>query len=434
MNAGPYRGWRIAGSSAVLMAFCATPLLMASFGLFLPSLEREFGWSRAAISGALTAHVLASIVAAPIVGRIVDRIGARSVVVLCFVLLGLTIAAHSVAIVSPMTLWLLYATTAIVGAGCSPVAFTKLISRWFLRRRGLALGIGLCGVGIGAALTPLVVQPIISGAGWRTAYLVLGLGPLLIAAPLAAWLLIEAPRDRDRAGATAEGVTCDGVPPPGVELSAAARTRLFWTIGLIFALVGAGYTGVATHLVPRLTDEGWSLGEASRIQVLIGVSVIVGRLATGALIDRYFAPHVAAGATALLAVGVVLLLNGERWEVVAAGAVLLGLCAGAEIDVMAYLAGRYFGARCFASIFGSLQACYSTGVAVGPLMVGLVRDRTGAYESVAVLVGATLASAIVLLFTLPRYRALPPVASPESGPTPPLFPLRAVALEPKEQR
>ncbi len=413
----PYRGWRIAGGSAALMAFCATPLIMASFGLFLPSIEREFGWSRATISAALTAHVLASIVAAPIVGRIVDAVGARPVVVVCFALLGLTLSAHAFAIVSPGTLWLLYALTAIVGAGCSPVAFTKLIARWFLRRRGLALGIGLCGVGIGAALTPLVVQPLITGAGWRTAYFILGLGPLLIAAPLAAFLLIEAPGDRDRVGADAEGVTCVGVPQLGLALNEASRVRWFWVMGITFGLVGAGYTGVATHLVPRLIDAGWTLSDAARIQVVIGLAVIVGRLVTGMLVDRYFAPHVAIGATALLAIGTLLLLDGASQQVVLVGAILLGLSAGAEIDVMAYLTGRYFGARAFAAIYGSLQSFYSVGVAVGPLLVGFLRDRSGNYDSAATLVGGTLATAMLLLLWLPRYPALAAPAQP--APLPP---------------
>ena len=160
----------------------------------------------------------------------------------------------------------------------------------------------------------------------------------------------------------------------------AIRTRTFWQLCVIFFCVAGCVTGAITHLVPLLTDRGVSGKSAALAMSLFGLGSIVGRVGNGYLVDRFFAPRMAAAFFAAAAVGVALLLGGGTGNIPAVAATLLGLAVGAEGDVVPFLVSRYFGMRSMAELFGFAFAAYVLGNATGRYLFGAGFDATGSYR------------------------------------------------------
>jgi len=278
--------------------------------------------------------------------------------------------------------YLIYALMGLVGGGTAPVPYSTVISRWFDRRRGLALGLMMVGTGLGMFFMPSFAHALIERWGWRQAYLVLGTMVILITIPVVGALLRDSPQ--------AMGLSPDGRPPQpqrreeqkddGLELAHALRVPTFWLLVVAFFLVSATVHGCLTHLAPMLMDRGVSPQEAAQATSLLGGAVLIGRVVTGYLLDRLYAPRVAMGFFAGTTIGVFLLWSGATHELAFASAFLVGLGMGAEVDIIAYLVSRYFGLRAFGSIYGYAFAAYILGGLAGPLAMGVGVDRTGAYQ------------------------------------------------------
>lgn len=412
---GIYRGWIVVAAACVCLVVCSTSLVVGSFGVLLRPLAETFGWTRAEVSGAISAHVLASVVALPLVGRLIDRFGVKPVATLSILSFSVAFASLYFLNGDPWQLWAIYGLTALLGAGAGPIAFTKVVARWFDRRRGLALGLALGGVGMGPALATPVAQFLVETYGLRATFPILAVAPLVVALPLT--LLVFDNRGPEDLGLRPDGgAVVEGSPRPSVTgkgVAEVVRDPLFWSLGLAFALFGVGYTGVATHTIAMLTDRGADPALAVTAQTVTGLSVVAGRFLTGFLMDRVFGPWVAAGCVALSAAGVLVLIAAPVGPAVVLGAILLGLAAGAEIDVMAYMVARYFGQLRFSSLYGGLNALFYVGVAVGPAFIGRVRDTTGGYAAaLPILLGVLAASAIVFLLSRRYPDVAPPIKQP----------------------
>jgi MFS family permease len=166
----------------------------------------------------------------------------------------------------------------------------------------------------------------------------------------------------------------------GLDARAARRTTSFWCVAIAFFLVSLVTNGCVVHLVPLLTDRGISAQTAAFAASVSGVALLFGRVWTGYLLDRLFAPYVAIAFFLALALGVFLLWIETADAIALAAAMLVGLGLGAEVDIIAFLVGRYFGLLAFGEIYGYVFAAFVLGAGIGPLLMGSGFDASGSYR------------------------------------------------------
>lgn len=376
-------GWRVLAAAALGVTCGVTAVPIYTVGAFVGPLQQEFGWSRGAIQLSTLFAYGAVVIAGPLAGGIVDRIGARRIAIWSVIGIALGVASAALLARTLAGLYLAYALIGLLGAGTSPAVWTRAVSGWFERRRGLALGLTLMGTGIFAALSPPYVTWAIGQFGWRGAYLALAAVPLVIVLPVAlAWF-------RERA-ATA---TVD-TPAVGATLAEAARTPQFWIIGVSFLFFSTLISGYIANYIPMLTDAGFSPAEAAARAGLIGIAIIAGRIATGLLLDHLRATVLSAVVMSLPAAGCLAWafgIGGDASPVVAS--LLVGLAAGAEFDLVAYMASRYFGLRNYGAITGILFSAIIAGGALGPMAFGFSFDVLQSYGPVLLASGVVFAIA-----------------------------------------
>ncbi|MEW6297507.1 MAG: MFS transporter [Thermodesulfobacteriota bacterium] len=392
-----FYGWWIVLVAGVGLFMGYGPIVSFTFGVFLKPLGAEFGWSRAEISLAFSLSLLVMSGAFPLVGRLVDRFGARTVIVPSVLCFGLGLTSFALLSGPLWQFYLLYLALGVVGGGTAPVPYSSVISHWFDKRRGLALGVAMVGLGLGAFLMPSVAQTLIAAVGWRAAYVIIGVTVMAVAIPVVGLFLIETPQML--------GLTPDGeghhdaagggrTAPEGLSFREARRTGTFWLMVVAFFLMSASVHACLIHLVPLLTDRGLSPQSAALATSLLGGALLLGRVGAGYLLDRFFAAAVAVCFFGGTAVGLLLLWGEVTGGLAFVAAFLVGLGLGAEGDIIAYLISRYFGLRAFGEIYGYAFASFTLGGVVGPLLMGIGFDSTGSYTvMLSLFVLATLIAA-----------------------------------------
>lgn len=388
------RNWVAVAASAVCLIFSTGTLQLYSFGVFVRPLSAEFGWSRTGMSGAVALSQYALALSAPIWGLLLDRFGPRAVVLPSVVILAAMIASLSLLTPQLWLFYLLFAAVPILAGGASPLGHAAVMVRQFDRRLGMALGLALMGVGIGATILPLLAQALVTSLGWRSAYVALGTLTLVITFPAA---VVATRHTRGPARIRAAG--------DGAALAAAVRTRPFKLTCATFVLLGLISVGTLAHLVPMLTDRGISPAQAAQIAGLTGLAAVLGRGGLGWMLDRVHAPYVLAVLAVLLAAAFLTLAFTEGVLLGGLGAVLLGLVLGAEIDFISFLVRRYFGQVLFGRLYGLAFGLYLLGGGTGPILLGMSFDRSGGYTlglvvfAVLGVVAATFAAAMPIYAT-----------------------------------
>jgi MFS family permease len=404
-----FYGWWIILVAAVGLSMGYGPIVAFTFGVFFKPLSQEFGWGRAQVSLAFSLSLLISSFASPVIGRLVDRFGARKVIVPSVALFGFGLISFSSLSAHLWHLYAIYLILGIVGGGTAPLPYSNVISHWFDQRRGLALGLAMVGLGLSTFIMPSLAQTLIATGGWRRAYVVIGLMVMAVAIPVVAPFLKETPQ---LLGLAPDGVTGSlaaterGTRKEGMRAAEAWRTDTFWLMVSAFFLMSASVHGCLIHLAPLLTDRGVSAQGAAFATSLLGGALLVGRVGAGYLLDRVVASAVAVGFFCGPTLGVILLWSGGTGVLAFAAAFFVGLGMGAEGDIIAYLVSRYFGLRAFGEIYGYAFAAFTLGGVVGPLLMGMGFDSTGSYGPVlSMFVVATL-SAAGLMTRLGPYRVL----------------------------
>ena len=404
-----FRGWRMVAVCMVGQCFGLATVLVYTFGVFAKPLAASFKVSRGSIALAVSMLDLAVTFSAPGVGRIVDRFGARRVIVASLLALG--ICLFGLAAVRPPVwhLYVLYGLAGCLGVATIPVTHSRVVANWFDRKRGLALGVTSMGVGFGAFLGPSLAQFLIDKLGWRLAYLGLAALPLLIALPVVAMFLIGRPQD--------VGLLPDGAEPEeaveritaaaqGMTLPEAMRTPTFWLLCAIFFTVAACGNGTVAHVTPLLTDAGASTRSAAFAASMFGLASIFGRVGNGYLVDRFFAPRVIAVIFAAATVGIAILWSGCVGVAAYVAMFLVGLAIGAESDVMPFLISRYFGMRSMGELYGCAFGSYTLGVAAGRYLIAAGFDATGSYRTPLACATVALLLTTLATFLLRRYRSV----------------------------
>jgi MFS family permease len=409
-SGGPlFYGWWVVLASAVGL-FWGPPVTVFCFPVFLKPLMQDFHAGRAAVSLGFTLHLLAIAVSAPLAGWLIDRYGSRKVILLATSMFGFILLLNQPFAANLSRFYFFNIALGLVGNGVGPLPYGKVLSLWFDRSRGLALGLMMVGIGSGAMIMPSFAQQLIAKFGWHTAYAVLGGAVLLIAIPVVARLLREKPQDL--------GLLPDGAPPKDVVAGSGAvvlglsaldawGTGTFWLMVGAFFLVSGSVQGCLIHLAAMLSDHGISPGAAALGSSVAGAAVLLGRVGTGYLLDRFFAPKVAAVFFGGAAVGICLLWIGSTAAILFTGALFVGLGLGSELDLIAYLISRYFGLRAFGRVYSSAFAAFALAAALGPLIMGAGFDLTGSYRAPLIaFLAATVIGAVLMTRLGPyKYRA-----------------------------
>lgn len=402
-----YYGWVVVATTAVGQLLGSIPIAVFAFGTFFPSFVRQFHTSRAMISLAFTIHNLISGMLAVIVGFLCDRFGVRKVILPGLAMLGVVLLSAEAIGAKVWQLYVFYAALGIVAPATNSVPYGLVVSRWFNRQRGLALGIMMAGLGGGAIVMPLLAQRLIASFGWRAAFAIVGGVVLLLPLPIVATWLKETPEQMDVLPDAASATSASNfarASSEGMAWRDIWHSGTFWLMIATFVLVAASVHACIIHMPELLADRGASMKAAAAATSALGLAVLLGRIGTGYLLDRYFGPHVALFIFASAGFGIALLWTGNTGLPTLVGASLVGLGFGAEVDVIAYLIGRYFGLRSLGTAFGFAFGAFVLAGGLGPLMMGLAFDRTGSYRVALLCFSLATLAAAALVGRMGPYR------------------------------
>lgn len=409
-----FYGWWIV--TVAFIAFAVNVgLIFYAWSVFLTPLAETFG-GRGRVSGAYACMQLASAAYGLWIGRIVDRRGARDVELAGAVSLALGFGCIAMAPSLPF-LYLAMAGPVALGTTCiGALPNNAAVARWFVRRRGRALGMSTAGISAGGILCAPLAQWLLDQYGWRVAYATLGAGVLVVLIPPVALLMRRDPADlgllpdgdlpADVGAGSAHAAMVEHEIARSVRPEVAVRQPNFWLLALAFALTMTGLSSVLLYQIPLLVDYGMPAQRASLVLGAIAAMGVIGKLGFGALLDRFDQRVVAATCFVLQGAGVALLLLGAGGSPLMLGAyiVLYGYAMGGNATLVASLTGEAFGRLHYGAISGRMTPFLVGAQAIGVPLVGYVRDHTGSFTPVllAAIAASAVAAGVVLQVRLPR--------------------------------
>jgi MFS family permease len=402
-----FYGWVVV-ATAFFVALVAYGV-QYSFGIFLVPLSEDFGWSWALVSGAASLFMFSRGALAILTGRVTDRYGPRIIVAIGGFFLGLGLILTS-QISAAWQLYLFYGLMA--GFGLS-VAFAPLVataSRWFVQKRGLAIGIVVAGIGAGTAVMSPLVRYLVATYGWSWTYIILGLLAWVIIIP-GALLLRRSPEDKGllplgKAKAIAgyeensniakkeDSLTSERA---GFSLKDAVHTRAFWLLLAIIIFWSTCVQMTMMHIYHHATDLGIPGVVAANFLVIIGVFSIIGRLVMGAVSDRLGGKLTLAICLVLQALAMFWLLRATDIWMLYLFAAVFGFAYGGCVPQLPVIAGEIFELKSIGAIVGVQMLGVAIGGAIGPLLGGYVFDVTGSYYFAFTVSGMCTILALILL-------------------------------------
>lgn len=385
---GVFYGWIVLAASFLIVV--SAQGLTYSFAVFMSSLEEDFGWSRGMTSVVPAVTGLVHGPSTLLSGWLTDRYGPKPIVITgaFFIGLGLLLASR---ITEPWQMFVFYSLMVGFGTSCSYVPLAATVSRWFMARRGLALGILTSGIGLGTVIMPPLARYLISAYDWRTSFLVMGcaVAAVLLAA---SFLLKKQPED---IGARAYGDAGDrqggrsSEQLEGLTLRQTVRTGSFWILITSLTIFTVALMMVMYHLVVYAEDKGIPGQTAATFLSVVGISNILGRLSIGTVSDRVGKKPLFIFCLLLQAVMMFWLIrSGSVWMFYMFAAIW-GFGYGGVGPMIPGMTGELFGVREMGSIFGLVTLTLCLGGAAGPVIAGFIEDATGSYF-VAFVLGAVL--------------------------------------------
>lgn len=397
MSAGAARaaefraGWRNLLAATIGLASgvpCYTPVS----SLFFRQLSQEFGWSRTAAAGALVALPITAAML-PLVGWLIDRLGVKLVTACSAagLVLGFAWLARLNGSVSEFYLALIALN--VLGCATGPIGYTRLVAARFRHSRGQALAVAQFGIALFAVLLPLILGSVMTTYGWRGGYWVLAVFSL--GGGLVAQLLMRAerglPEQRDETG---------------IDVKAAVRTKVFWLLGGSLLAISTASLGLVSQFQSVLIEKGLSGTTSMQLLSLLAISVMVTRLLVGRLLDLRRPERWAACVLASAGGGCLLLALSSHLSMIVLAVLLIGSSIGSELDFIAFFCAREFGMRRYASIYGLLAMFFYSGIALGGIGYGALRDHLGSYDPALYSSGILLGISGLLLLRL-GWRSLP---------------------------
>ena len=372
-----YGHYIVAASMVTQMMYLG---LFFTFGVLFPEFEKEFGWSRAQISGASSTMFIVMGVLGIAMGRVNDQIGPRILLTVSTVVfaLGFILMSRMTAL---WHLYLFYGLLCGLGVAAHDVVVLSTVTRWFARGRGLMSGLVKTGAGIGQLIVPLVASFLVINYGWREASLWVGIAALIVMV-IAAQVVRRDPKSlglRPWGEIRTEGSKNDVTQEAGLDLKQAIRTRQFWLISMAKLADWYCLFTVIVHIVPHGIDQGLEPATSAVVLSVIGGCSILGRLTLGAGFDYLGAKRSLLVAFALLFLSVVFLqlLSDPKW--LFAFAFVYGIGHGGFFAIASPSVAEYFGTRSHGLIFGIVMFAGSIGGTIGPWLSGWLYDSTGTY-------------------------------------------------------
>lgn len=404
---GTFMGWRMV-AVAFFVDFVAVGFFFYSYGVFFKAIAAEFGDSRLGVALGLTVTSAVGAIAAPLVGRALDRFPLRHVIGT-----GATAMALGFLCLSQVQTQLQFYLVLglFIGFGASSMgnlATSKLVANWFERKRGTALGIAATGVSLSGVIMPFLSAAIIESYGWRNGFLVYGLFTLLVVVPLVLRLVISHPRD---VGLRPDGAlqivgSEDGqkVSAPRLSMRAVSRDRNFWVIVLTLSLTFCCMSTTLTHMVPRLTDMGHSLSLASLVMSLCAGLGVAGKLSFGWLGDRLPMRRIILVIIVTQFAGQMIMFQAVDLTWFALGAAIFGYGVGGVVPMQGTIVGRTFGSERFGAILGLMRPAMFPIQILGVPFAGWVYDTTGSYTQAfqALFVLYALAALAITFYRAPQ--------------------------------
>ena len=400
-----FYGWRLVGAACIIQ-FLHGGLLMQAFGAYVAVLSEEFGWSKTALSAGAAIQSLEGALLGPVLGWVMDRFGARSVVQVGLVLFG----AGFLLLSQIDTLTGFYTAVFLIAMGSSLSGYfplTVTMVHWFRRKRARALSIMGLGLAVGGVAVPLVAWSM-QAWGWRVTAIASGIAVMVIGLPLARMLK----RNPAEIGETEDGLPPDAPDPSRPHAPAAPqrhftagealRTRAFWLLGLGHGFALLVVTAVNVHAISHMKEGlGYSLEQASLVITLMTVFQVLGVLSGAAVGDRWDKRHIAAACMLAHMVGLLMLTYAVHPVMLGLFAVSHGVAWGLRGPFMQALRADYFGLQAIGMILGLSAIIISVGQIAGPLLAGIFADLTGSYRTGFTILALVAGSGSVL-FMLAR--------------------------------
>ena len=404
-----FYGWWIV-LAAFLNLFFSVGILYYGFPVFYPSLVDSLGFTRSQLTqGFLIGFVVAALLFGIMAGVLIDRWGARRVI-----RIGIWFVGLSLILMGSMTrLWHYYVlcVTEVIGYVLTgPIPNQVLISNWFRVRRGRAMGYAYLGLGVGGAISPLLINTLIQSFGWRHTFQIIGTLILVVLFPIAQWVTRSNPRDlnllpdgfsgTDVSLPAKETGAAGAIPAQGVQLGRAVRTRNFWLILVACTLTIGAIGAVTQHLILFLKDHGYSQTAASRVSSALLLSSLAGRVIVGYFADRYRAKNVMALFYLALALSIPLMLMPTRPAAIWGFALAFGFAMGADYMLIPLVTAECFGLVTLGKLLSLIIMGYSLGQWFAPWLAGRIFDKYHTYHlawiimAVAATMGAAMTYAV----------------------------------------
>ncbi len=394
--------WPLPFASA--LGYATAVMYVYSMGPFIEPIQNEFGWSRARISSGITIAAFLSAIFSIPVGIFVDRVGPRRVGLVGVLLMGLTFALLGTATGGVGNWILLWCCLAFATLWVQATVWAAAVNSRFEVSRGLALAITLSGASVSAAIFPVMATWFIDQLGWRSAYMALSGVWIALVFPVMFFFFRGAQDQKVTKSDQPEETAVEPEEAPeltGVTLAEGMRSPALYKLIMVAGFFSFTAVGTVVHFVPILTDSGAERMAASGVAVLVGIFSIVGRLGTGMLLDRFPGYLVGALICIFPIIGSALLhLDGTNPVNQSIAAAIFGLTLGAEVDVIAYLAAKYFGLKNFGALYGAMVMALSLGTAFGPLGAGAVYDYYNSYSPFLLLISILMGLSAIALFSL----------------------------------
>lgn len=389
----------VVGASLVASSLAGLIVANNAITVFIGVIASDYGWSHAKIGAAVTLLFLGVGIGAPLFGPVVDRHGSRRVLLPLAIVSGLLLSALSV--IGP-SLALFYAMHLLLGiATPGAVAYSKLISTWFFRRRGIALTALGMGSLFGSVIVPPLARLLLERFGWQSAYLFFGMAELLIAFPVLLFFFRERPASRTEAGILSNEIHPDGAP--SIRIRDAIRSKAYW---LVVGTQIAGmfvYFGFGTHAIGIMTERGVDGATAAFGISVLAVGGMIAQLGTGLLLDRFDTPRIMAPFAMLSVISLALLYFSRGAIPVIATIFLFGVGCGGQISMTSYFTTRYFGVRNFSTIYGSVMPVLLLISAPAPIVIGAIFDSSGSYRAAMALLEISLIASVAFFLLLDPY-------------------------------
>ncbi len=399
-----YYGWWLLAGSIAAMAL-GSGVSFWAFGLYIEPLESQFGWSRGEVSGGLSLGLLTGGLSGPLTGRWIDARGPRQVI-----LFGAVTTALSYGLLATTSeLWQWYAYSAVNGVFRQMmffIPFQALMSRWFDRRRGMALSILGTGFALGGVVVVPAMRAIIDSLGWNASFVVSGLVIVALFVPLGVLLVRNDPSDVGSlpdGEAVAPGTVTPAVRHGGLTLRAALATPHFWLVALGFTFLFFGMFGMLVHQIPLYVSLGVPRGNAALIVSAMAGLGIGSRLAFGLIADRVrrFEYLVIAMCACLASALIALLLDSGAVGI--ALFVVLWVCGtGGGPIIEAMLLTRMFGLAHFATLLGAMFVVEEAGLVISPVVAGYIFDVTGSYDLALVMFSCSFGLSVLFFAIVSR--------------------------------